>query len=172
MSYVTAALLRAAFGTRELIEAGAMRDPLRLVSESLLDLVIDEGDTSGYAAEEVTAAEAVAAHLASACAQAVAKLDSFFRARWATVALPLADSPMPADVSRLALWLARYFAHADVVEDGIAARRYREALAELRDFARGLTTLGIAEPTAGGGTTPTVEAPDEVFTASLLDLMP
>lgn len=170
MSYVTSASLLAALGVRELIEAGAVRDPSRLVSDDLLAAVITGGDTSGASADELAAAEAIEAHIAAACAQADARLDATFRARWPGLALPLAS--VSADVARLALWLARYFAHPDVVEDGIAARRYREALAELRDFARGMTTLGISEPAEGGTVTPTVSAPAEVFTESLLELMP
>lgn len=170
MAYVTTGELLAALGARELIEAGAIRDPLRLVSEELLSVIIAEGDDSAYTADEIAAATSVADHVADSCAQADARIDSAIRSRWPSVSLPLDETP--ADVARIALWLARYFAHVDVSDDSVIARRYREAVAELRDFARGATDLGIAEPSTGGTSDPTYVAPREVFTQTLLDTMP
>lgn len=170
MSYATADMLRAAFGLRELLDSGAVLDPARLVDESLLGLVIGGGATDSYSPEAVAAAQAIVERIEGACDQATSRIDSFLRARWASVELPL--TAPPADVVRIAISLSRYLMHADVTEDGIVARRYRDAVAELRDFARGMTTLGVAEPSVGGSTTPTAIAPAETFTSALLDTMP
>jgi phage gp36-like protein len=171
VTYATPTLLRTAYGTQELIDAAATRDGSRAASVEVVDLVIDAASTVSYGDDEVAAATAVVAHISQACLQADSRIDSALLARWPGVAVPVV--PVPSDVERVALWVARYFAHSDVSKEGVIATRYRDALAELADLVKGRTTMGVTPPASGGGSVdPVISAPEETFTASTLGLMP
>lgn len=174
MSYVTPASLLTAYGVRELLEACATSDPDNLVTADLLVLTIEAGARSSFTSDEIAAADAMLAALTGACSQSSAKVDSALLARWPDLTVPV--SPAPTDISRIALWIARYLMHDDITdeESNTIFRRYKDACGELRDLARGLTSLGVVPTTdeAASLVLPTVVAPAVTFTDDVLDAMP
>ncbi len=84
-------------------------------------------------------------------------------------ALPLADVP-PA-LEKVAADIARYYLHGKAADkDSPVTKAHDQALAYLRDVARGVVTLaigGAAPAPAGGGSVQAV-APNRVFTRDSL----
>lgn len=171
MIYVTPAKLRRSYGTPELLQASGTSDPAHLVDVALLDLKIDGAPIPVLPEDVLAALNAVYDNICQACIDADARVNAAVSARWPVATLPL--DPVPPDVERIALWIARYVLRDHVLEEAnnTVYRRYREAVEELRALVRGHGTLGIDVPgVVQSG--PVVIAPDPVFTGRVLEGMP
>lgn len=83
--------------------------------------------------------------------------------------LPL--SPVPAILAKVACDIARYYLHGKAADkDGPVERAYEEAVAWLKDVARGLVQMDVAgaEPPQSGGGAARVSGADRVFTRTSL----
>jgi phage gp36-like protein len=108
--------------------------------------------------------------IAKACDEATSLIDAYVAARYTT---PL--SPVPTVVRKWACDIARKFLWKDRAgPDSVVTRNYEEAMAQMKDVAKGIAGLpdatGVAAVSSGAALT--VIAPTRVFDASLLDSMP
>lgn len=94
--------------------------------------------------DRVDASDIDATVLGKALADADAKINGYVSTRYS---LPL--SPVPADLERIACDIARYFLYEDRVTDQVK-QRYDDAIAWLKDVARGTVSIGVDS----GGTAP------------------
>ncbi len=122
----------------------ANRSETARVDGLLLSLTVAGGDRSAYSPEEVAAADAAAAVLGQALADAAAEIDGYLVTR---LALPL--DPVPAVLLRIACDLARYHLYDDGASEAVRAR-YEDAVAFLKGVAAGRVGLGeTGDGTAG-----------------------
>lgn len=104
--------------------------------------------------------------VARAIVDAGAEIDSYLTKIYT---LPLAA--VPPVLEKKAADIARYFLHGKSVDkDGAVAVAYRDAIAWLRDVARGLVEIdaGGAKPDPAGGGAVRTKAPDRIFTRDSL----
>ena len=108
-----------------------------------------------------------ASRLAAVIADADNQIDAKLRGRYS---LPL--NPIPAELTRIACDLARFYLHDDAAPD-IVVKRYDAAMRELRDYASGASVLDTgAAATATSPQAVAVSAPPSVFDNATLARMP
>ncbi|UYC12285.1 DUF1320 domain-containing protein [Xanthomonas sp. CFBP 8445] len=148
MSYVTLAQLAEIPGAVELAQV-ASDDQRAPVTADLMALTLRAGDRSSYSADAIAQADAAAARIVSAIAQADSLINGYLGRRYT---LPLAKvHPMLATWSRA---ITRYTLHGDRISDERTdpiARDYRDALRFLEQIAAGKFSLGLDDPTTGSG---------------------
>lgn len=104
------------------------------------------------------------ATLEAALADAQSEIDSYLATRYT---LPLASPP--AVLTRLACDMARYYLWRENPSEAVA-QRYQDAVAFLKNVAKGLAALDVVVPTDAPATTggPAFTAPPRVFTRQTL----
>lgn len=153
MPYVTFAELAERPGARELAQvAGA--EHLAVVDPALMDATLRGLDRSGWDAGALAGADAAAARITDAVAEADALIDGFLVQRG--YVLPLVLPSTSTGKSVLGAWaraIARYLLHkgriSDESKDPIA-RDYRDAMKMLRLLAEGKYSLGAEDPAQAG----------------------
>lgn len=136
MSYITKQGLIDRFGATELIQ---LTDRANRPPTTIDDVVVNR-----------------------AIGDAAAEIDSYLAKVYS---LPIAV--VPAVLERKAADIARYFLHGKSADkDGPVAIAYRDAIAWLRDIARGLVEIdtGGDKPAQAGGGSVKASAPNRVFT--------
>lgn len=147
MPYVTLLQLAEMPGALELAQVASDKHQ-RPVAAELMELTLRAGDRGGYPAVEVVHADAAAARIAQAIAEADAVIDGYLGRRYT---LPLPNPP-----AILVTWsraIVRYKLHNDRITDDRTdpvARDYRDAMKFLQLIAEGKFSLGIEDPTIGG----------------------
>lgn len=147
MSYATQADLEARYGAREILQLSDRANPPAGVVD--------------------------AAVVAAALGDADAVVDSYLGNRYT---VPI-TTPAPARVVDLSCVLARYRLMEQRATER-ARKDYEDAIAFLRDVSAGRAKIpGLVEPTASSGEgvntgAAAVRAPDVIFTADVLGLMP
>lgn len=146
MSYITLPQLAEIPGALELAQVASDKHQ-RPVSAELMELTLRAGDRSGYPAAEVQQADAAAARISQAIAEADALVDGYLGRRYT---LPLPNPP-----GILITWsraIVRYKLHNDRITDDRTdpiARDYRDAVKFLQLIAEGKFSLGVEDPTVG-----------------------
>lgn len=105
-----------------------------------------------------------------ACDEASSLVDSYLATRYPTplVAVPTVVRTWAVNIARKFLWKDR------ATDESIVKRNYDDALAQLRDVAKGVAALSVeAGPIdVASGTSIRVVTSEQVFTDELLGLMP
>ena len=160
MGYATETQLLDQFGEEEIAQVA---DEGSLVTGALLRLTVDAGDRSAYSADEIAAADTALAQIQTAMTNADGLIDSYLSAKYA---LPLDTTP--AQLTAVSLDIARYRLYDDRATEQVQ-RRFDEAIAWLKDIAKGVASLPIA---AAGESTGPVESTstedDRLFTMDTL----
>lgn len=144
--YTTAQQLLDRFDATRLAQLAAPNDTE--VTADLFALTITVGDRSAYSPADIAKADAALARLSASIVRADKLIDSYIE-KHRTLPLDQAvidDSPLPTFSMDLAIY---DLSGAHTTED--EERRRNEAVMWLRDFARGINTLGEQDDTAGGG---------------------
>lgn len=139
--YLTAQGLAELYGMREVAEA-------TYTDEQILQAVLADDDVSGFDPALVAAAQAAVQRITAALTRASRRVDSHLRVRYQ---LPLPVDAVTAndletrvaDIARLQLWRYPSDEHRT---------RYNDAVAWLKDAARGSVALVGAVPGEGSGT--------------------
>lgn len=160
MSYATTADLINAIGQREAVQL----DETGFVTEPMVALLAEAGDTSGLTADEAKALASLEKQLTDALADARSLIDAHLARRYA---LPIGDPPRI--LRRICVDLARYYLQ-DHDPKSTVVKRYEDWLAFLKRVAAGNASLDVPEsaqpaPERGGVA---VHAPQVVFTQETL----
>lgn len=140
MPYATAINMLDRFGDHEMAQRGAPADPA--VTAELLRLTVTGGDRSAYTDAEQDAADAAAARIELALADAAAQIDSYLSP---TYALPLAAELVAAsNLEQVTCELARYNLYDDRAPEFVQDR-YDRRLRWLRDVAANKASLGATD---------------------------
>lgn len=147
MPYVTLPQLAQIPGALELAQV-ASDAHAPVIEAELMELTLLGGDRSGYPADEIAAADAAAARISQAIAEADGVIEGYLGKRYT---LPLASVP---DI--LATWarhITRYKLHSNRISDERSdpvARDYRDAIKFLTQVAEGRFSLGLQDPETQG----------------------
>lgn len=147
MPYVSLSQLAEMPGALELAQVASDKHGA-LVDATLLELTLLAGDTSGYDAEDIAAADSALARVEQASSEADALINGYLGKRYT---LPLSSTP-----GILATWaraIVRYKLHGDRLSTETSdpiARDYRDALKFLEQVAAGKFSLGIEDPSSQG----------------------
>ncbi|WP_422099096.1 phage protein Gp36 family protein [Variovorax sp.] len=150
MSYVTFPELADRIGALELSQV-AGSEYLLVVDPALMDATLRALDRSAWPAEQLEAADAAAARIADAVAEAGAIIDGFLVQRG--YALPLVLTPTSTGKSVLSAWaraITRYLLQKNRQGDpklDPVVRDYQDAMKMLQLLADGKYSLGAGDPT-------------------------
>ena len=174
MSYVAPLDLLNQLGIAELHSACAQHAQFVSLPMELLEAVLRATSTSAYTAEQIDLANTAALSLSYACTRAIAHCDAVLASRWPSLVLPIATPS--AHLRGIAFDLARYWIHDAIhdVKESLIYIRAQAAERQLSEFAKGLTTLGVAAPVAPAidASAPISSAPAPVFTPEFIGCMP
>lgn len=158
MPYITFIELAERPGALELAQV-AGPEHLQVIEAALMDATLRGADRGEWDAGALAAADAAAARITDAVAEAGALIDGFLAQRG--YVLPLALPPQSTGKSVLSAWarsITRYLLNKSRITDESKdpiARDYRDALKMLRLLAEGKYSLGADDPSqtgTGGGT--------------------
>lgn len=153
--YVTLAQLAERPGALELAQLASAAHGA-VVDAELLDRTLRGQDRSDYTAAEIAAADAVAARVTEAVAEATARIDGYLGQR----GYPLPLSPVPGIVAGWCRDIARYLLSGERPTDDRSdpvVRGYRDAIRMLEQLAQGKLSLGAGDPLSVGPADGTVE---------------
>lgn len=127
------------------------------------------GNTELSQLTDEAAASPQAPEIIKAIDEAGSLIDSYISTRY-----DVPVSPVPTILRKLACDIARKYLWKDRADDqSVVTKNYADAVAFLRDVARGLISLDAAgEPPAASDFSIAVVAPAAIFTADVLDRMP
>lgn len=152
MSYITPAELAERPGAREIAQTASL--PHQMVrDDALMDATLRGLDRGAWSAEDIAAADAAAARVQDAVAEAGALIDGHLVQRGYQLPLQLPEGS--AGRSMLTVWaraITRYYLNKDRMTDEAkdpVARDYRDALKLLGLLAVGKFSLGEGDPAAG-----------------------
>lgn len=153
--YVTLAQLAERPGALELAQLAS--DPHEPVLDAeLMDRTLRGLDRSAYTPAEIARADAAAARIAEAVAEATARIDGYLGQR----GYPLPLSPVPGLVAGWCRDIARYLLSGERPTDDRSdpvVRGYRDAIRMLEQLAQGKLSLGAGDPLSVGPADGTVE---------------
>lgn len=168
MAYATPANLLERFSAGELAHRGSPENAL--VDADLMALTIEDGDRSGYDADEIAAADAALARWESLLTAADSRINGYLSASGCYI-VPL--SPVPSVITGYACHIARWLGYDDQIPEHVQAY-YDDTIRALRDIAANKIKLTaddgseLPAPTAGPTGSPAYDSPGRVFTHTTL----